>query len=166
MINELIPRKYKNPVIIGLVILVVLIICYFVFFRKDSTRYHDNHQAQRHAQAIENRPVTNEPVETYVSGDKPTLVLFYGDWCGWSKKILPAWENVKLALSQTGEVEVLDFEDKRDKEEIQKASSLPGFQGFPDIRLYLKGYPNGEPLAYSGDRSEESILQFVYSNLK
>ena len=158
--SGLLPRKYNNPVTIGLgVVLIVAVIVIFLLMTKSSSTPDSSHQESQHQPETDDSP----PKETYIPSGKPAVVLFYGDWCGWSKKILPAWEKVKQALDATGQIEALDFEDNRDKAEIIKAAELPGFRGFPDIRFYPQGYPNGEPIVYSGDRSEESILKFAYT---
>jgi thiol-disulfide isomerase/thioredoxin len=154
-----IPEKYKNVVVIAVIAVLVVILAYVLY-----TYMYKPTPVVRQPQITPSVVQQPQKVETYTPTGKPTLVLFYGDWCDWSKKILPTWEKVKSVLTKTDDVEVLDFEDNRDKEEIQKASNLPGFRGFPDIRFYPQGYNNGEPVAYTGDRSEESILQFVYEN--
>ena len=158
MMTPTIPEKYKNVVVIAVIAVLVIILMYVLY----TYMYKPTPVAQQ--PQVAPRVVQQPRVETRASTDKPTLVLFYGDWCGWSKKIIPTWEKVKNVLTKTDDIDVLDFEDDRDKEEIQKASNLPGFRGFPDIRFYPHGYDNGEPVAYTGDRSEESILQFVYEN--
>jgi len=164
----MVSEKYKNTAIMVFTIVLACVLAYMIYNYMTNGSNNDQlpiaYQPQPQQQP---EPVLEENPETPLSTGKPTLVLFYGDWCGWSKKILPTWENVKEVLSQTNDVDVLDFEDKRDKEEIEKASKLPGFKGFPDIRFYPNGYEESEThIAYTGDRSEESILEFVYTNQK
>ena len=162
MLTPSIPEKYKNVVAISVVAVLVAILAYILYNYMYTT---PSVQSTDEQQQIPRSAIQQQPqIETYTPSGKPTLVLFYGDWCGRSKKIHPTWEKVKSTLTKTDDVELLDFVDDRDKEEIQKASNLPGFRGFPDIRFYPQGYNNGEPVAYTGDRSEESILQFVYEN--
>jgi thiol-disulfide isomerase/thioredoxin len=109
--------------------------------------------------------------DTLVLDDKPTLVLYWADWCGWSKKMLPDWKKVATILNDSSSgMRAIAFEEKEDSAEITKAKNAFGnqFQGFPHIRLFPDGYDLNKPsIPYSGnDRSEESLLSFAYSGGK
>lgn len=163
--SGILPRKYNNPIVIGLAVALIAAIAVIVLMKVNSSAPAEKYVTfAEPEQEVRDKPQVNE---TFIPTDKPTIVLYYADWCGWSKKILPTWENVKNDLESSGQFIVLDFEDNRDKSQIAEASKLPGFRGFPDIRLYPRGYPSNElPIAYTGDRSEESIVKFAYTGGK
>jgi len=165
--SSFLPRKYNNPVVIGLALCVVLalIVIVVITMRQRNTKQSDlTKENVKHENSNANRIQENSSNETYVPTGKPALVLYYGDWCGHSRAMLPTWEKVKKDLENTGVIEVISFDDKNDKEEVERGSKLPEFRGFPDIRFFPNGYPNGESIPYKGDRSEESLLKFAYTS--
>lgn len=166
--SSLLPRKYNNPVVIGLgvalVVAVVIIVMTFGFTSRGGQATPRHEASPQHEDANTSSQVQSN--ETFIPTEKPTLVLFHANWCPHCKNILPTWESVKKTLEESGQFDVLDFEDSRDKDHIERASKLPGFRGYPDIRLYPQGYPMGEPIAYAGNRSEESIIKFAYTGGK
>lgn len=152
-------RSKYNYMLIGtvsLAVVVLLIILYFAFFNNRKPRSNPQ-QVQQPPQKVPNV----ESHTTEVKGsDKSTIVLFYANWCGHSKSILPAWEQVKEKLKSEEEYDVIDIEHSSG--EVEKHN----VQGFPEIRYYPNGFPSDEYLVYKGDRSVESLMKFVYSDGK
>ena len=68
-----------------------------------------------------------------------TLVLFYADWCGHCKHLMPEWKKAIQLINQRG-IRTLELEHGKHKEEIQNQ----GITGFPVIRYYTQGYQNNE----------------------
>ncbi|EXX78145.1 protein disulfide isomerase PDI1 [Rhizophagus irregularis DAOM 197198w] len=99
--------------------------------------------------------------ESVVFNDtKDVLVEFYAPWCGHCKKLAPTYEKL-------GEV----YKNVKDKILVAKMDStendLPPkakFQiaGFPTIKLFKAG--DNEIVDYSGDRSYESLVEFLDKN--
>lgn len=62
-------------------------------------------------------------------GKSIKLLNIYASWCGWSKKLLPEWEQVEDYFNGNNNVVVEKHEESDSKELIKKL----GIQGFPTI---------------------------------
>jgi hypothetical protein len=85
------------------------------------------------------------------SSSKPTLKLYYTNWCGWSQKFLPVWENMTQTVKNCNLIKI-DCESQK--------SQCDGVAGFPSLVLE-KG---GKKIPYSGNRTEEDIVNFINSH--
>lgn len=154
-------RKYNNSIIWGLCAALAIAVGVIIYMFSTDKKI-ASHSLSGHV-----LPPNEPPPGTKLSSGMPALVLFYADWCGHSKNMLPAWESVKRVLRESGQIEAIDFEQGRDKEEVETAmKTLPNLRGFPDIRYFPTGYPGPGSIQYSGDRSEESLLKFAYTQGK
>ena len=107
-------------------------------------------------------PPQKLPQPQHEAKKKPTLVLFYANGCGHCKNMMGEWEKVKRELMSSGECDVVSLEAGAHQNEMQMHKIV----GFPEIRLYLDGFPNGPHISYRGNRSAESFLNFVRSGGK
>ena len=161
--DKILPRKYNNPVTIGLAVALVVAVGVIIYYmtREDPKPSIQHYETQPTAQ-----PVKSEQVETKVfNNNKPVLLLIWADWCGHSINMKPAWDKVASILNEEGAVEAVDFESKTNATDIEAIKpSIPDFRGFPHIRFYPDGFgPNNRSITYSGQRSEEDLLKFAYS---
>lgn len=143
-------RRYNNTVVffLGLAAAsVVGAIVYWLYFSKKTEKIKDGVEGK------------SSPDKKH-SG-KPTLVLFYSETCGNCKVMKNDWAAASDVLRKAGLVEVLEFEASKDAKTMQAVGDITGF---PDIRLYPEGFPSNNYINYSGDRSEESLIQFAYSS--
>lgn len=88
---------------------------------------------------------------------KNKVMLFYADWCGWSQKFLPVWKEFtnqcdKLNISH----ETIECTDNE-----LCSNGKYNIEGFPTIILEA----NGNIIEYDGDRSVQSLLDFVKKNM-
>lgn len=161
--ENILPRKYNNKVVIGLAIALVgaVAVAVYLYMREPPApkAVHAHQPPPPHQQKPEH-------VETRVGGDKPCLVLIWAGWCGWSQKMKPTWDKVASILSKDGAIDVLELSDENNKEEIAKARpNIPEFKGYPHIRFYPDGYAhNKQSVAYDGNPTEDGILKFAYQN--
>jgi protein disulfide-isomerase A1 len=87
------------------------------------------------------------------------LVNFHALWCRYSKKLKPEWkklvETLKTENSKVKLAKVEAYDEKKLAEEY-------GVEGYPTIKLFIKGKPHD----YHGHRQEANILEFVNRQLK
>lgn len=144
--------RKKNYITIGLCLALVgsiLIIAYLLYSRNDRNTFQPAPQHPQVETAPQQQPMT----------PKPTIVLFHAEWCGFCKKMAPEWEKAKKFLEN--HISVLDFEAKSNPSEIKRND----IAGFPCVRLYLNGYPSDNYIEYKGNRTADSLIDFVKDNV-
>jgi thioredoxin-like negative regulator of GroEL len=88
--------------------------------------------------------------------DKPTLGVYYTEWCGYSRQFLDKLNNGLLDDLQNTGVNVKLVDCDKDK---QTCADL-GIQGFPTLLLHK----NNKIIPYNGHREKNDILDFVKNN--
>lgn len=164
-LENIIPRKYNNPVTIGLICIVVVAISIIVYmYMKSDVPTPPPQPPPQHQQPMQQSP--GALTETFVNTGKPALVLFWGDWCGHSVNMKPAWDKVASILNEGGAIEAIDFESKKNADVVDIAmKKLPEFGGFPDIRFFPNGFDlNAKSIKFNDNRTEEAMLKFAYSS--
>lgn len=164
-IDNILPRKYNNKVVIGLIIAlgVSVGVAIYLYMREPTPKPSQPPTQQPGAHtANTQKPAHN--IETRVGESKPCLLLIWAGWCGWSQKMKPTWDKVASILSKDGAIDTIDLSDENNKEEIAKARpNIPEFKGYPHIRFYPDGYSANKPsVAFDGNPTEEDILKFAY----
>lgn len=105
-------------------------------------------------------PVTVVVAKTFASivtdSKKDVLIEFYAPWCGHCKKLAPVYEKVAEHFSGRATVTVAKMD--------ATANDIPDKRmtvtGFPTIFM-VKGATTGELVSYSGDRTEQDLVDFV-----
>jgi len=85
-----------------------------------------------------------------------TIIFFYADWCGHCKTFMPIWRELKTKIN-TEDCNIIEFESQNLF--INKIKIL---QGYPSI-FYINSNKN-KTIEYTGDRTVESILNFLEKN--
>ena len=80
------------------------------------------------------------------------LVLFYAPWCGHCKKFHPEYEKAATVLRK----EKL-YLAKVDATVEKKLAEKFEIQGFPTVKLFIKG----EPIEYTGGRKESEVINWM-----
>jgi len=86
------------------------------------------------------------------SENKHKLVLYYTNWCGWSQKFLPTWDELKNRVKNVDFV-AIDCEANKDQ-----CQNVPGFP-----YLVLEKVSSNK-VQYKGDRSMEDLIEFIQKN--
>lgn len=106
-------------------------------------------------------PFVNTPKKQIPVGSA-NLYFFYTDWCGFSQKAMPAWEELEAKLRETpvfGTTRVTPVRVNGDKDRVTTA--LYGVEGFPTIKLETSSI-----LAdFSGKRTADALLEFLRETL-
>jgi thiol-disulfide isomerase/thioredoxin len=158
-------RKNNQYIVIGLSValgIAVLVIAYLYIYKGNSGSHYVSNHVSGHVPDNHHPPQVHTPApEPNNPKTKPSLVMFYANWCGFSKQAMPEWEKLKSTAPPY--IQILDFEEKIYPEEIKKNS----IQGYPTIRVYPDGYQNNPTkfIDYKGPRKAEEIAKFVQSNV-
>jgi len=90
--------------------------------------------------------------------NKPTVINYWADWCGYSNNFLPEWKKFELAAKQKfPQVQVLDLNVEHNKELIDLASSI-GVNGYPTTVVFCKG--KYTPMV-CGNKVGSEVMEFV-----
>jgi thiol-disulfide isomerase/thioredoxin len=83
------------------------------------------------------------------------LVLYYAEWCGWSQKILPVWDELEKEILPV-KLEKINCEEN--KEMCKK------IEGYPTIILENKN--KNKMMDGQYERTIEGIKKFITDNIK
>ena len=88
------------------------------------------------------------------------LVMFSAPWCGHCKNTKPIFQNLKDNFDGYNGVKILEINGDENPDLCKKH----GVQGFPTIKYCPNGLDNAS-LDYNGDRSLQSLAQFIHQNV-
>ena len=80
------------------------------------------------------------------------LVLFYAPWCGHCKKFHPEYEKAATVLRKENL-----YLSKVDATVEKKLAEKYEIQGFPTVKLFIKG----QPIEYTGGRKESEVINWM-----
>lgn len=97
-----------------------------------------------------------------VSENEARLYFFYTEWCGFSQKAMPEWKKLEDTLNSTPIFGTTRVKPVRvNAEEDPKTTELYEVEGYPTILLETRD----GIYDYTGNRSHESLLQFLRKSL-
>ena len=153
MKSSMIKFDTTTLIIIGVFVLLaaVAIWWFFVKEKKSDSEYFEDKE-------VEAPKASPAPQAQRQEG--PALVLFYGDHCPHCHDMMPAWSEVRKTLE--GKLEVKELESQNP----ENANYVPP-RGVPTVRLYPNGVSDKQTFVdYSGDRSPQSIVNFVVESFQ
>ena len=91
--------------------------------------------------------------------NKPELILFYTEWCGYSRDFLPEWEKLNSEIKK----QKINIKLTKIRCEGGDANLCTdkGVNGYPTLILYK----NDEEFAYDGDRVTDKVIKFIESHM-
>ena len=92
------------------------------------------------------------PNEFKYLGDKPCLIDFHADWCGWCKRIAPIIEELCTAYYGQIYVYKIDTDKQKELQALFKVKSLPTLMFIP---------MNAAPTTILGAQSKEKFEQLI-----
>jgi len=133
--------------------------------QKKSTKRYDSNGNLIETTEEEVEEKSDEITEEDVKHDKKMdkhIYLFYANWCGYCINFKPVWNAFKKVLSKLP-IEIKDFENDYNKDEIAKQEQKYGFSinSFPTIYMIN----NGKVIKYGGNRDPDDLLNAIITNL-
>ena len=99
------------------------------------------------------RNITSQEYENLLQQDKPILVDFWAPWCGYCRRIGPAYDRV--AQQYESELEVV----KVNIDEEPQLSDLEHIEVIPTLVLYRNGHAVGSIVAPESKAMIEAFVQ-------
>lgn len=93
-----------------------------------------------------------------INREPNVLVEFYAPWCGFCRKMEPAYKELARRLAGVSGLSVARIDASRNEVEGVHIA------GYPTLFLYRRG--EKEPLIYSGDRSTRDMLYWLSMRVK
>jgi protein disulfide-isomerase A1 len=132
--------ELRNLLLIGLVVLVILVTLSNYFNKKKAVKIEQNIPIQSE----------NKPSENKIEPDLK-LKLFYTEWCGWSQRFLPVWEQLENSNLWCKLVKINCETNK------ELCANVPGYP-------YIVLEKNGQKIEYNGDRTYDDLVKFISKN--
>lgn len=148
----------KNSLIIGIMAIIIVLLLINV--------YQQNNQIQALQNTCNSVPETmttvgdqNNGQNTGTTGsnsgvpqnqNKNRIVLYYTNWCGFSKQFFPIWSAFETRNGDKIIIEKVDCE-----------TSKCDVNGFPTVKMYKL---NGEVINFDGPRTVEGLETFIANN--
>jgi thiol-disulfide isomerase/thioredoxin len=90
------------------------------------------------------------------------LYFFYTDWCGFSQKAMPMWEELEARLRDTPLFGSTRVTPVRINAETDRATAtLYGIEGYPTIKLET----SSSLIDFTGKRTVVGVLEFLRETL-
>ena len=137
--------KNMNKILLLIAVLLVLYAVHKYFFSKEGFSVN--------ADAFEEEKMENSK----------TFVLFYADWCGHCKKVMPVWDKVSETVNGSeeneGKLKMVKVEcGSPDKNESHKNHMKKyDIKGYPTIKMIS----DDKAEEYKGGRTESDFLKFL-----
>jgi thioredoxin len=96
------------------------------------------------------------PNEFIYLGDRPCIIDFYADWCGWCRKIAPFFEEFNNTYEGKIYVYKINTDQQKELQALFKATALPTIMFIPK---------KGMPTIIKGAHSKEQFDQYIHQIL-
>lgn len=105
----------------------------------------------------------NQNISNSIPEGKTQLVLYYTEWCGYSKQFLPEWKKIKEEITNSNLNNIITLMEY-DCDKTKNICMDNNINGYPTL-IFHKA--NGQKVNYPDNmqRNAQSVISFVKSNL-
>lgn len=97
--------------------------------------------------------------------NKKCLVLFYADWCGHCKNFKPIWDEVASDVNTGDDKKLMKVNVGNGTDAEQEIMEKYNVNGFPTVVLVDNTNSFQSLEVYEGERTKDSLVQYVNTNL-
>lgn len=159
---------YHNYQMIGIVVVVafVCLILYYLCYNGNEklVSEHQNNKKKVHFKEPTHEETTpivsleNQPMP--MPSSNKVLVMFSMPGCGHCRNMEPTWQELEQNFNGFNGVKIVKINGM----ENQELSQLHNVRGFPTVKLCINGVENPDGVVYEGDRSMDSLVEFLKYN--
>jgi hypothetical protein len=140
--------------IIAILIIIVICIIIFNFVKMYQLSASDTMPNKEMLTSVDQVRQTVSPNSVY-----PKLGLYYTEWCGYSRKMFPIWnELVDIVAKQNVPIDLFTVDCDKNSEQCASNSVF----GYPTILLHK----SNTTTVYEGARTAQDILTYIRLNLE
>lgn len=107
-------------------------------------------------EAIGKDTIKEQPDEELYHTDKPSLILFYTNWCKHSINFLPVWEKLSKVI-KSNKINLIKIECS-DRKDMCKQFNV---KQYPTVKLFY----NKSIYDFNGERSVKNLISFLKKNI-
>ncbi len=149
-----------QKIVIGVALATLIIAVVYFFYSRGKKEESITIQRQSEPEPQPQPEPAQKPPRLGKEASDKVLVMFFAPWCGHCKNMAPAWDEFTQNFDGYGGVKIL----KINGEEDPQLTQLHGVGGFPSVKYCPKGLQNPEGKMYQGDRTVDSLVQFLQQN--
>jgi len=152
--------SHKIIIALGVVTLVIALAVYVMMRQTNKMVRRVAYQRPRCTQLDPAVGSVQPEFEPAPQQSRKVLVMFYAPWCGYCKQVLPDWQRLASEFNGTNGVQIATI----DGDTHPDLAKLHNVTGYPSIKMCDNGLESPEGTVYQGDRSYQSLVQFLQSN--
>ena len=133
-------KKCCREKIVYLVLLVAIFLCSAVsaFYSYKTNSILASSHAKTVKTSITKDYAKNKTIEKAKESEKPTIVLFYADWCGYCVRFMPIYQALSEKYKDSFDFSKVNVEDRK----YEKTVRTIGITGFPTVFIIDPKYDN------------------------
>jgi len=108
---------------------------------------------------IKNNKLDDMDINKYIKNGT-CIVLFYADWCKWSKNFLPIWDEFVMKKNKNENLKELK-EISINNTEYPEYAKQYNINGFPTVKLFK----NNKAVDFNDERTVEKLIKFCKKNM-
>ena len=129
--------KKVNPIVLGLIIVIVVALIGFFAFNLE----------------IFGTTYTRE----YFGNSDGKLIMYGAEWCGYCRQFKPEFKQLGKSHKVNGKtIEIIEYDADKHPQKVKEAN----VDGFPTVHLHI----NGKKKAFKGDRTITGLKKFLKNN--
>lgn len=155
----MIKLELNTILIILIVLLGVVIVCKYIDNRCPCTQTQLKNGNSQTKESFE-ESIQQENKNAKLNELKDEIVLYYTEWCGYSRAFKPEWDA--FAKEAKSKFPNLRVDEIRCEGGHERTCSEKGIEGYPTIHFYKK---DGTQVLYTGDRTASGLSKFVEKSM-